>query len=121
MATKFFKDTVYDRCSLLGNIGDVFADDILYHKNCVSYYILKFDREVNQLVNSNNTVFDNSTGDVLNSVITNLDVSNKAHYVSNVRDIVNQEFEKSSIGNICLHFFSLSFCLFVWSPYFKKS
>ena len=75
LATKFFKDTVYDRCSLLGNIGDVFSDDILYHKNCVSSYILKFDREVNQLVNSDNNVFDNSTEDVFNRVIKNLDVS----------------------------------------------
>ena len=49
-ATKFFKDTVYDRRSLFGNIGDVFATDILYHKNCVSSYILKFYREVDQSI-----------------------------------------------------------------------
>ena len=121
-ATKFFKDTVYNRCSLFGNIGDVFAADILYHKNCMSSYILKFDREVDQLINSDDTVFDNSTEDVFNRVITNLDVSNKAHYVSNVRDIVNQEFEKSSMGKTCFHFFSLlSFCFFVWPSHFKKS
>ena len=109
--TKFFKDTVYDRCSLLGNIGNIFAADILYYKNCMSSYILKFDREVDQLINSDDTVFDNSTEDVFNRVITNLDVSNKAHYVSNVRDIVNQEFEKSSTGKICFHFFLC--CLFI--------
>ena len=121
-ATKFFKDTVYGRCSLLGNIGDVFAADILYHKNCMSSYILKFDREVEQLINSDDTVFDNSTDGVFNRFITNLDVSNKAHYVSNVRGIVNQEFEKSSIAKIYFQFFYLlSFCLFVWSPHFKKS
>ena len=67
------------------DIGDVFAADILHHKNCMrSSYILKFDREVDQLINSNDTVFDNSTEDVFNRVVTNLDVSNKAHYVSNV-------------------------------------
>ena len=122
LPTKFFKDTVYDRCSLLGNIGDEFAADILYHKNCMSYYIVKFDREVDQLINSDDTVFDNSTEDIFNRVIANLDISNKAHYVSNVRDIVNQELEKCSIGKICFLFFSLlSFCLFVWSPHFKKS
>ena len=52
-------------------------------------FILKFDQEVDQLINSDNTVFDNSTEDVFNRVITNLDVSNKAHYVLNVQDIVN--------------------------------
>ena len=71
--------------AFLGNIGDVFAADILYHKNCMrSSYILKFDREVDQLINSHDTVIDNSTKDVFNRVITNLDVSNKIHYVSNV-------------------------------------
>ena len=112
-ATKFFKDTVYDKCSLLRNIGDVFTADILYHKNCMNSYILKFDREDDQLINSDDTVFDNSTEDFFNRVITNLGISNKAHYVSNVRDNVNQEFEKFSIGKICFHIFSLlSFCLF---------
>ena len=110
MATKLFKDTVYDWYSLLANIGDVFATDILYYKNCMCSFILKFDQEVDQLINSDNTVFDNSTEDVFNRVITNLDASNKAHYVSNVWDVVNQEFGKSSIGKICFHFFS---CLFV--------
>ena len=84
-------------------------------------FILKFDQEVDQLINSDNTVFDNSTEDVFNRVITNLDVSNKAHYVLNVQDIVNREFEKSSIGKILFSPFFLSFCLFVWSPHFKKS
>ena len=107
--------------SLLGNIGDVFATDILYHKNCMCSFILKFDHKVNELINSNNTVFDNSTEDVFNRVITNLDVCNKAHYVLNVQDIVNQEFEKSSIGKILFSLFFLSFCLFVWPPHFKKS
>ena len=112
-ATKFFKDTVYDRRSLLGNIGDVFAADVLYHKNCMSSYILKFDRELDQLINSDDTVFDNSTEDVFDRAISNLDVNNEAHYVSNVQDSVNQEFEKSSVSKICFHFFSLlSFCLF---------
>ena len=96
-ATKFFKDIVYDRCSLLRNNGDVLAADILYQKNCMSSYILKFDPEVDQLISNDDTLFDNSTEDIFNRVIKNLDVRNKAHYVSNVRDIVNQEFEKSSI------------------------
>ena len=76
----------------------------------MSSYILKFDREVDQLINSDDTVFDSSTEDVFNRVITNLDVSNKAHYVSNVRDIVNQEFKKSSVRKICLC--CLFICLF---------
>ena len=33
-AIKFNKDDVYTRCSLLQNIGDVYAANIMYHKKC---------------------------------------------------------------------------------------
>ena len=43
--TKFFKDDIYTRTIFLNNVGDVFAADILYHRNCLRNYILKFQRE----------------------------------------------------------------------------
>ena len=44
--TKFFKDDVYTRTIFLNNVGDVFAADILYHRNCLSNYMLKFQRDL---------------------------------------------------------------------------
>ena len=43
-AIKFNKDDVYTRCSLLQNIGDVYAADIMYHKKCLSNYLRRFER-----------------------------------------------------------------------------
>ena len=33
-AIKFNKDEVFTQCILLGSSGDIFAADIVYHKNC---------------------------------------------------------------------------------------
>jgi len=49
-ACKFFKDDVHTNCLLMENAGDVFAGDVLYHRNCLNYYILKFKRELKALV-----------------------------------------------------------------------
>ena len=37
-AIKSNKNDVYTRCSLIQNIGDVYAADIMYHKKCLSNY-----------------------------------------------------------------------------------
>ena len=50
-AIKFNKDDVYTRCSLLQNIGDVYAADIMYHKKCLSNYLRRFEREIEEILN----------------------------------------------------------------------
>ena len=49
-AIKFNKDEVFTRCILLGSPGDIFAVDIMYHKNCLSNYLRKFKREVEMIM-----------------------------------------------------------------------
>ena len=50
-AIKFDKDEVFTRCILLGSPGDIFAADIMYHKNCLSNYLRKFEPEVEMIMN----------------------------------------------------------------------
>ena len=50
-AIKFNKDDVYTRCSLLQNIGDVYAADIMYHKKCLSNYLRRFEHEIEEILN----------------------------------------------------------------------
>ena len=50
-AIKYNKDDVYTRCSLLQNIGDVFAADVMYHKKCLSNYLRRFEREIEEILN----------------------------------------------------------------------
>ena len=46
-AIKFNKDEVFTRCILLGSPGDIFAAEHKnYHKNRLSNYLRKFEREV---------------------------------------------------------------------------
>ena len=40
-AIKFNKDEVFTRFILLRSLGDIFAIDIMYHKNCLSTYLRK--------------------------------------------------------------------------------
>ena len=54
-ASRYFKDDVFTRCSLLNKPGDVFAADVLYHKNCLSSYTLKFKRELQVLISFSHT------------------------------------------------------------------
>ena len=46
LATRFFKDDVQTRCIFLKIPGDVFVADVMYHKNCLSGYVLKFRQGV---------------------------------------------------------------------------
>ena len=41
-SARFFKDDVQTRCILWKTPGDAFAADVIYHKNCLSGYVLKF-------------------------------------------------------------------------------
>ena len=49
-AVKFNKDEVFILCILLGSPGDIFAADIMYHKNCLSNYLRKFEREIKMIM-----------------------------------------------------------------------
>ena len=50
-AINFIKNKVFTRCILLGSAGDIFAANIMHHKNCLSNYLRKFEREVEMIVN----------------------------------------------------------------------
>ena len=50
-AFKFNKDIVYNCCALIEKPGDVYAVDVMYHMNCLSNYLRKFEREVEAILN----------------------------------------------------------------------
>ena len=50
-AIKFNKDVVYTRCALIEKPGDVYAADVMYHKNCLSNYLRKCERELEAILN----------------------------------------------------------------------
>jgi len=80
LASKFFKDEVYTRCSLLETPGDVFAADILYHNNCLSGYILKFKREIEIMTSEIEDNFTKETDDIINGCLNDLKMKIDTHY-----------------------------------------
>ena len=52
----FNKDVVHARCILYQTVKDHFAADIMYHKNCMSTYILKFKRDIRTLLDNDEDV-----------------------------------------------------------------
>ena len=59
-AIKFNKDVVYTHCALIEKPGDVYAADVMYHKNCLSNYLRKFEREVEAILNPPVPIVENS-------------------------------------------------------------
>ena len=49
-AAWLFKDAVFDRLALINDIRDVFAADISRHANCLSGYLLKYDRMMSKIM-----------------------------------------------------------------------
>ena len=90
-ATRFNKDEVHTRMIFLTTIGDVFANDVMYHTNCFLRYITQFERDVEKLLSSD---FENQedtsiTEKVFNEYINTLDVSVNGYALSKVRDDLN--------------------------------
>ena len=94
-AIKYNKD-VYTRCSLLQNIGDVFAADVMYHKNCLSSYLRRFEREIEEILNP--PLGELEKGDIntlFKEFVETIDVQNKAYALSDCREQFERYLEKS--------------------------
>ena len=57
---KFNKDVVYTRLALIEKLGDVYVADVTHHKNCLSNYLRKFEREVEAILNPPVPIVENS-------------------------------------------------------------
>ena len=79
----------------MGKPGDVFAADVLYHRNYLNSYILKFKRELETLIavmEDDDTVNESSMV-IIDDALGNLKLENTAYFLSSVRDHINQKLE----------------------------
>ena len=81
--------------------GDIFAADIMYHSNCMSSYLLAFERElsrINEMVDD----IDSSSVDLITSAVddlcSTLQLSIRGYSLSECRDMINIKFEESDKG-----------------------
>lgn len=94
-AIKFNKDVVYTRCALIEKPGDVYAADIMYHKNCLSNYLRKFEREVEAIMNPPVTIVENSKFHKLFlDFVKTINLKIHAYSLSDCRQLFNEILEK---------------------------
>ena len=103
-AMKFNKDCVYGRSSIYETPGDIFAADILYHRNCMSQYILTFQRDIEDVMNYDDTdISCDMTQLVLKEMLSTLNLQQYAYSMSEYREILNKKLAEAGSG--IFHFF----------------
>ena len=100
-AIKFNKDEVFTWYILLGGPGDIFAADIMYHKNCLSNYLRKFEREVEMIMNPPLDYAENvEITKILQelSTVRTINIKNHAYTLSACRDSVNKVLNRQRVN-----------------------
>ena len=93
---KFNKDDVYTRSSLLQNIGDVYAADIMYHKKCLSNYLRRFEREIEEILNPPlSELGKGGMNTLFKEFVETINDQNKAYALSDYREQFELYLEKS--------------------------
>ena len=95
---RFFKDDVQTRCILWKTASDVFAADVMYRKNCLSGYVLKFQREVELITRDSDDTEDECTETVIRDVFMSMDLTTSAYHLSDFREEVNRQLFSRNIG-----------------------
>ena len=65
---KFNTDSMYTRYILCGTVGDIFADDAMYHKNCMSSFITQFQKR-HEILNLKDDDQDESIGNAFECIV----------------------------------------------------
>ena len=98
---KFFKDDVFTRYSVIQNEGDVFAAEIMYHSNCLSSCILRFKRELRQLINDEDDLDETDIvgeAEIFENAIKDINLKHHTVYISTIRDSMNSKFQEQDDG-----------------------
>ena len=92
------KDEVFTRC-------DIFAADVMHHKNCMTNYIVKFQRDVSEILNDNNDQCDNRIiREVFLETVVTLELDKERYTVSDRRDTLNSNLSKAEVGKRSLFY-----------------
>ena len=97
-ALKFNKDDVHRRLIFCESVGDIFAADVMYHKNCMSGYLLSFERDFHRIQEISEEL-DKESDDVLKEAVdklcSTLELTTKGYALSDCRDSINKSLEKA--------------------------
>ena len=97
-AIKFNKDEVFTRCILFGSPGDIFAADIMYHKNCLSNCLRKFESEVEMIMNPPLDSAENvEITNIFQEFVRTINIKNHAYFLSDCRDSFNEVLNRQGM------------------------
>ena len=100
-AVKFNRDDVYTRCILYKTAGDIFAADIMYHKNCMTNYIVKFQRDINELMDDKDDQCDDENMKAFFvEMLETLELKKRGYAVSDCRDVLKNKLLEAGIGKL---------------------
>ena len=72
-----------------------FAADIMYHKNCLSNYLRKFEREVEMIMNPPLDSAENvEITNIFQEFVRTINIKNYAYFLSDYRDSFNKVLNK---------------------------
>ena len=92
---KFNKDVVYTRFALIEKPGDVYVADVTHHKNCLSNYLRKFEREVEAILNPPVPLVENSKFNKLfQDFVKTINLKIHAYSLSDCHQLFNEILEK---------------------------
>ena len=97
-AANFNKDCVHTRIVFLKTAGDVFAADIMHHKNYLNKYIKRFQRDVETLMEfEHEDQADESQLKIcFEELIKDIDIAKQAYVLTNLRETLNKKMEGTS-------------------------
>ena len=76
----------------------MFAADVMYHKNFLSGYVLKFQREVELIMRDSGDTEDECTETVIKDVLVSMDLTTSVYHLSDFREEVTRQLFSRNIG-----------------------
>ena len=82
-----------------------FAADVMYHKNFMTNYIMKFQRDVSEIFDDNADQCDNSIiRELFLEMVATLNLDKGCYIVSDCRDPLNSNLRKAGVGKRTLFY-----------------
>ena len=92
--THHFQEDVFSRVSILDDVESVFAADVLYHKLCMTNYLSKYSRNVEQF---ETLIQDSNVTTGFQKLLDKLDLSENGYELSDLTSFMNSECELESL------------------------
>ena len=86
----FFKDDVQTRCIFWKAPGNVFAAVVMYHKYCLSGYVLKFKGKVEIIMRDINDFEDEYIRTIIKDVLMSINLTSACHLSDNREEVARQ-------------------------------